>query len=194
MAVTLYPSGHARRGHPVAVVLAVLLIPVGAGVYYFVFNGGQVTIAVTDDEIEQFTSLNVTFNEIRIHTTTAITPDAWVAVKLAQTTVDLSKLRNNISAVIGLARIPAGQYTQLRIIVQSADGVLTNGQRVLVQVPSGELTSVELSLVVAIEVPCSECNRVISCRVTGRVARPPSVANDITTGHAPMPAALRRNG
>jgi len=141
MAVTLYPSGHARRGHPVAVVLAVLLIPVGAGVYYFVLNVGQLTIAVTDDEIEKFSSLNITFSEIRVHTTTAITPDAWVSVKLAQTTVDLSKLRNNISAVIGLARIPAGQYTQLRIVVQSADGVLKNGQRALVQVPRGELNA-----------------------------------------------------
>ena len=116
-------------------------IPAAAGFYYFVFNVGQVTIAVTDDEIGKFQSLNITFSEIRVHTTTAVTPDSWVSVKLAQTTVDLTKLRNNISAVIGLARIPAGEYTQLRIVVQSADGVLSNGQRVLVRVPSGELNT-----------------------------------------------------
>lgn len=135
------PSGHTRRTHWGAILFVLLLIPGAAGAYYFGYNVGTFSVGVTDDALNQFASLNISFNEIAVHTTSALTPDTWVKVSVTDTSVDLTKLTNNLSETIGASKIPAGRYTQLRIHVLSCEGVLHSGQRVIVRVPSGELNT-----------------------------------------------------
>jgi hypothetical protein len=123
------------------VLLVILLIPGAAGFYYFGYNVGTLTVSVTDDALSDFQSLNITFGEITVHTTSALTTNPWVTLKIAESTVDLTKLTNNLSDIVGLSKIPAGKYTQLRILVVSSEGVLHSGERVLVRAPSGELNT-----------------------------------------------------
>lgn len=137
--VSVVPSGSARRrGRAIAAVL-LLLVPSAAGAYYFGYHVGTIRVSVTDDAILDFASLNITFSEVAVHTTTALTPSPWVVLALTNRTVDLTKLDHNLSATVGFDKIQAGKYTQLRIVVANVTGVLKSGERVTVEVPSGEL-------------------------------------------------------
>lgn len=116
-----------------------MLIPLVAGGYYYGFNTGTVSIEVTDDVIADFESLNITFDEISLHSRATLSTAEWTTVKLSTRTIDLTDLTNNITSQVGLGRVQAGAYTQVRLLVSSAEGVLKTGQHVTVRVPSGEL-------------------------------------------------------
>ena len=139
MSLTATPSSGHHRARKVAVVFVVLLIPMVAGAYYYGYNTGTLTLLITDDAIAEFRSLNITFAEVAIHSTNALATTPWVTVKLDTTTVDLTTLSHNVTETLGLGKIPAAKYTQLRIIVESAVGTLVTGEQVAVTVPGGEL-------------------------------------------------------
>jgi hypothetical protein len=126
-----------RRGRAAAV--ALLFIPLLGGGYYFGYHTGTISILATDDAVQQFASLNITFEEIALHSTGNLATSEWTSIKLTQRTIDLTKLSDNITAQVGLDRVQAGRYTQLRILVGSADGTLLTGEHVIVRVPGGEL-------------------------------------------------------
>jgi hypothetical protein len=115
------------------------LIPVVAGVWYFGYNVGAVYLFVTDDAMDDFDRLDITFSEVAVHSTGALTASAWVGLDLEQTTVDLTKLRDDTTARVGFETLPAGTYTQVRLLVTSSTGVLKTGETVSVTVPGGEL-------------------------------------------------------
>jgi hypothetical protein len=52
--------------------------------------------------------------------------------------VDLAAVQN-VAQLIGTATLPAAGYTQLRLAVSAAQGVMTNGTKVDFIVPSGVL-------------------------------------------------------
>lgn len=116
-----------------------LFIPLVAGGYYFGYNTGSVSIQVTDDVVADFQSLNITFDEIALHSRATLSTAEWTTIRVSTRTIDLTTLTNNVTSEIGLGRVQAGTYTQLRLMVASADGVLKTGERVTVRVPSGEL-------------------------------------------------------
>src|SRR5213080_4007030 len=45
----------------------------------------------------------------------------------------------NLTRLLALDRAPAGKYTQLRLVVNSVEGILSDGTPVTLIVPSGEL-------------------------------------------------------
>jgi hypothetical protein len=115
------------------------LVPLVAAVWYFSYNVGAVTVLVTEGGIEGFSSVEVTFSEVAVHSTGALTATAWVALDLDATAVELTALGNNLSLPVGSDNLPAGKYTQVRLRVTSAIGELIDGTAVSVLVPSGEL-------------------------------------------------------
>lgn len=115
------------------------IVPLVAGVWYFGYNVGAVTVLVTDDAIDEFSSLDVTFSEVALHASGALTATSWISLDLQETTVDLTMLTDNQSTIVGSNTVPAGRYTQARILVTSAVGELTTGESVSLTVPSGEL-------------------------------------------------------
>ena len=48
----------------------------------------------------------------------------------------------NVAQLLSLDRAAPGMYTQLRIVIDSVDGVLANGTRVALIVPDGRLVTV----------------------------------------------------
>lgn len=129
-----------------AVIVAVGLTAVAIGAGYFFLNNqtGTVSLLITDDVIDQFESLNITFNEVALHregggNDSDANDSGWIRIKLDNRTIDLTNLTDNITSQVGFDRVSAGKYTQLRIIVGSAVGVLKTGENVTVRVPSGEL-------------------------------------------------------
>ena len=142
LSVHVSPVAKRKRGRRALAAVLMALVPLVAGVWYFAYNVGAVSLHITDDAIDEFESLNLTFSEAAVHSTGALTATSWVALDLEATTVDLTDLDNNITALIGFDKVPAGKYTQARILVTSAVGVLKTGEVVSVVVPGGELMTV----------------------------------------------------
>jgi hypothetical protein len=82
--------------------------------------------------------LNVVFSDIQVHRADAGNDSGWIHLPLSSTTIDFVALAN-LTRLLALDRAPAGKYTQLRLVVNSVDGVLSDGTPVTFVVPSGEL-------------------------------------------------------
>jgi len=99
---------------------------------------GTLEVSVQDAPASvNWTHIWVTFSRIQAHEANATNETGWFNV--TQTgTVDLAAL-TTVSQVLATAKLAAGMYTQLRIDVSSATGVMENGTTVHFIVPSGVL-------------------------------------------------------
>ena len=99
---------------------------------------GTLAVSVRDAPASvNWTHVWVTFSRIQAHEANATNESGWFNV--TQTgTVDLAAL-TTVSQLLGTAKLAAGTYTQLRIDVSSATGVMQNGTSVHFVVPSGVL-------------------------------------------------------
>ncbi len=139
----------------VALTLAGLLALAGVAGYAVVSHGlspsgasagttgfGTLDVSVQDAPAANWSNVYVTFDQIAVHPADAANASDWQTVNVTQKTVDLESLKS-VSALVGSAKLPAGTYTQLRIVVLSVQGVMTNGTEVNFTVPSGELKTAD---------------------------------------------------
>jgi hypothetical protein len=131
-------STHSRKRLGAALLIFVVF-PAAAGGYYFGYHVGAVSLSVTDDAIDQFAHLNITFSQVQVKSAGALTLSPWVDIELTTTTIDLVTLHDNITQRLGVSHLTAGSYSQLRVVVASAVGELKDGSSANVNVPSGEL-------------------------------------------------------
>ena len=139
---------------PIALALgiAALLAVAGAAGYVAFVNHGQLfpwisagnvagegTVNVyVKDAPANWTHVYVTFSEVQVHAADQGNASGWYNLTTGPKTVDLASLVT-VSELLGSAKVPAGMYTQLRIVVMAAQGVLQNGTTENFTVPSGEL-------------------------------------------------------
>ena len=107
---------------------------------------GTFVLQVTDQPsaIGDFDSLNVTVSEVRLHKAGNETNETgeWMILDPSNQTFDLTKLQDgNVTTIINES-IGTGEYTQVRLIVESTEG-LVNGTMVDVAVPSETLKIVK---------------------------------------------------
>ncbi len=139
----------------VALALAGLLALAGVAGYALVSHGmspsgastgtagmGTLDVSIQDAPATNWSHVYVTFDQIEVHPADGANASDWQTVNLTQRTVDLESLRS-VSALVGTSTLKAGTYTQLRIDVISAQGVMTNGTKVNFTVPSGELKTAD---------------------------------------------------
>ena len=96
-------------------------------------NLGTLKISITDAPAS-FEAVNITFSEISVHTN-----GEWITVRDETEdpiTINLLEWNNGQSIVIGTADVPSGLYTQVRLIILSANIVVNESQHDLF-VPSG---------------------------------------------------------
>lgn len=98
---------------------------------------GSVSIYVKDAPAE-WRHVNVTFSEVKVHEASQGDDSGWQTISMENSTVDLAGLTNT-SQLLGSSSVPAGRYTQIRLVVISATGLMTDGTNVTFHVPSGEL-------------------------------------------------------
>ena len=79
----------------------------------------------------------VTFTLLQAHQANDTNDSGWRNISVSNT-VDLLSVKT-AGALLGSAQLPAGNYTQLRIVVEKAWGVTSNGQSYNFTVPSGVL-------------------------------------------------------
>jgi len=114
---------------------------------------GSLSIRITDSPFSDAKALLVTFSEVNVHRTDG---DAWQTIPFvsgSSRTCDLKKLQGPTD-VLGVGSLPAGHYTQVRLVVTSASLYFDNasggaacapsiaapaGKSAPVDVPSGEV-------------------------------------------------------
>lgn len=142
----------------VALALAALLAVAGVAGYAFVSHGtassatpaaapgstgmGTLDVSIQDAPAANFSHVYVTFDQIAVHPADAGNASDWQTMNLTLRTIDLAAVQN-VPQIIGNASLQVGEYTQLRIVVKSAEGVMTNGEKVNFTVPSGELMTAD---------------------------------------------------
>jgi len=100
-------------------------------------TSGTLYVYVRDAPVE-WRQLNVVFSDIQVHRADGGNDSGWIHLPLSSTSIDFVALAN-LSRLLALDRAPAGKYTQLRLVVNSVDGVMNDGTPVTFEVPSGEL-------------------------------------------------------
>lgn len=96
-----------------------------------------VEIRVGDMPTQDFTSINVTFSEVKLYGNHT----GWVSITTEPTTIDLLYLHmHNITQQLGLTEVEAGNYSKLWIVVDNASGILKDAnETVYFDVPSSTL-------------------------------------------------------
>ncbi len=101
---------------------------------------GTIRIAVSATPLS-WQHLNVVFSDIQVHRASAGNASVWTSLPLSTPQIDFVGL-GNVAQLLSLDRAAPGEYTQLRIVIDSVDGVLPNGTHVTVTVPDGQLVTV----------------------------------------------------
>lgn len=117
---------------------------------------GSLNVFMQDAPASNWSHVYVTYSVVQVHaadtgntssdggnvSASADIASDWSNVSLVQRTVDLAS-KTSVATLLGSATLKAGMYTQLRIVVQSVQGVMTNGTKVNFTVPSGELKTAD---------------------------------------------------
>ena len=124
-------SGRLRVG--AALTIGVALVAAG-GLYYLTLSSvGTLQIEVRDVP-SSWLHLSVTFDRVEVHSAGAGNESGWMSVNLTVRSVDFLAL-GNLTKLLALDRIPAGTYTQLRIVVAQAVGMTDAGSRITMVIP-----------------------------------------------------------
>ena len=97
---------------------------------------GILNIYITDAPAV-YDSVNITFSQVSAHI-----DSEWVTVTGEPVTVDILKWTNGNKLLIGSAEVPAGKYTQIRIIIDEAE-IGVEGKVFPLDVPSGAKTGLK---------------------------------------------------
>ncbi len=112
---------------------------------------GSASIYVKDAPTDEFDEIHVVFTEVRVHESGAESDEdaeesdgGWMVLfeNASGQDIDLLAANGTAAAFLGEADLPAGNYTQIRIIVQSAYGI-KDDNRVPITVSSGTLKMVQ---------------------------------------------------
>jgi hypothetical protein len=113
---------------------------------------GTMNVRMTDSPGE-FESVNLVITRVSAHWGTEVESDdasssddsgTWIDLKNAEATYDLLTLQNGVFATIGMGEVPAGRYTQIRLMLGSGSTVVVDGVTYPLTVPSGLQTGLKL--------------------------------------------------
>lgn len=108
-------------------------------------NGtGSASIYVKDAPTDDFSEIHVVFTGVRVHASGNASENGtagWQTLVENATGIDVDLLNasDDRAAFLGEAGLPAGKYTQLRVIVAEAYGIDHEGLRHDFAIPSGTL-------------------------------------------------------
>lgn len=102
-------------------------------------TGGTVRFYISDQPaaIEDFRHLNVTVTRVGIKR--GGENGSWTEYDVGGRTVDLTRLRGDNATLVGEFPLANGTYTTVFVHVSAVEGVLDNGERITVKLPSEKL-------------------------------------------------------
>jgi hypothetical protein len=142
---------------------------------------GTLRLALTDAPACGYDEVNVTVQKVRVHrsSTAADADSGWEEVVLSQARrLDLLKLQNGVLAELGQTPLPAGTYTQMRLVLADngpgnplANSVVpTGGRETALTTPSGQQTGLKTNINLTVE-PDRLADFVIDFQVCSSVVR-----------------------
>lgn len=108
---------------------------------------GQLKLYMTDAPAA-YNSVNIQVTRVEAHqgSDTGSTAGSWLVIKDSTQNIDLIQLRNGLTALLGNTPLPAGQYSQIRLIIGSGSYVTDqSGVKHNLTVPGGSNTGVKLN-------------------------------------------------
>lgn len=119
---------------------------------------GTLRLALTDAPACGYESVNVTVERVRVHQSSGAADNAagWSEIVLAQPkTIDLLDLTNGALEELGQTALPAGSYTQLRLVLAANSGgnadanwIVKEGQtaKIALDTPSAQQSGLKLNV------------------------------------------------
>ncbi len=105
---------------------------------------GKIKLYLIDSPAD-YDEVNIFIKKVEVHIGENNNENsAWLVVNNHPQKFDLLKLRNGLNAVLGDTLLPAGQYTQIRLILDDGNYIVTNGVKQDLQIPSGLETGIKL--------------------------------------------------
>jgi len=105
---------------------------------------GRLTLSLTDGPGE-FDAVNLVVVGVRAHRGDEDSTGEWITVCEDTFTVDLLTLSNGRSIVLADTLLPAGPYTQIRLLLGDGCNVVVDGTPHDLEVPSGETSGLKLN-------------------------------------------------
>ena len=183
--MTQQSSLSSRRTLLCAAVASAILVACGGG-----GSGseqGTLRLALTDAPACGYDQVNVTVQKVRIHrsSTATETDTGWEEVALSPARrLDLLTLQNGVLAELGQTPLPAGTYTQMRLVLaDNAAGnplansvVPTGGRETALTTPSGQQTGLKTNINLTVQpdrladfvIDFKVCSSVVQAGQSGR--------------------------
>jgi hypothetical protein len=122
---------------------------------------GSLRLALTDAPSCGYEQVNVSIEKIRVHqSASAADADAgWSEIALSPAKrVDLLSLTNGVLAELGQTALPAGRYTQMRLLLASNEGatplansvIPTGGAETALRTPSAQQSGLKMNIDIAV--------------------------------------------
>lgn len=92
-----------------------------------------------------YDQVNIVVTRVEIHKTDADENSGWFVINDIPATYDLLTLRNGASAVLGNAKLDAGHYSQIRLLIGNGSNVVVDGITHTLDIPSGEQSGIKLN-------------------------------------------------
>ncbi len=115
---------------------------------------GTLKASLTDAPACGFDEVNITVNKVRVHqsATAGDTDAGWTEIAVPATPINLLNLTNGVMATLGTVALPAGKYTQIRLVLDANTGngmannvVPTGGTKQSLDTPSGQQSGLKLN-------------------------------------------------
>ncbi len=103
------------------------------------------------DSPGDYDAVNVEVIEVRVHRAGADSLTGWHTIAVDTTFVNLLDLTNGNYAVLADSTLPAGDYTQVRLILGDNNTVVVDGETFALEIPSSSQTGLKLNHPFAIE-------------------------------------------
>ncbi|MGE5352095.1 MAG: DUF4382 domain-containing protein [Acidobacteriota bacterium] len=100
------------------------------------------------DAPAHYNSVNIQVTKVEVHqgSDTSSSTGSWLVVKDSTMNIDLVQLRNGVTALLGNTPLPAGQYSQIRLMIGPGSYVTDeSGTKHDLSIPSGSQTGVKLN-------------------------------------------------
>jgi hypothetical protein len=175
--------------------LALTIAACGGGGGSSTSANGTLQLSLTDAPGCGYDAVFVTITDISVHqSSTALASDAgWIHVPITAKKINLLNLQNGVLATLGQTPLPAGNYTQMRLLLASNSGmplansvVLTGGGglELALTTPSAQQTGLKMNVDIQIApdqmadfvVDFNACKSVVSAGASGRYSLKPVVS------------------
>jgi len=105
---------------------------------------GSLAVYLTDAP-SSFDAVNIVVTQVSVHMAGNDSLSGWQTISDTTAYYDLLNLQNGAEVLFANHELPAGQYTQIRLIIGNGSNVVVNGVTYPLVIPSGMQTGIKLN-------------------------------------------------